>query len=68
MPSIQIEHELTELFQALHASGHFADGKEISDSDLRYTPSQTLKAYNQRKLNSDFDLLAFYHQHFIRPP
>ena len=61
---IFIEKELAPVFVALHESGYFKDGKEISDAVLKSEPKQILEAYQEEKDQPNFDLMAFFHTHF----
>ena len=65
MPTYQAAQELKDLFQALHASDIFPDGKTISDSDLIAPPEEVLATYHQQKDHPDFDLKNFFDRYFL---
>jgi len=64
MPTIILEEALAGLFQDLHASKLFDDGKTIADAVLKDTPTNILAAYAKQKDQKGFDLMAFYNQYF----
>ena len=65
---IYLEEHFAELFVDLHASGLFADGKEIADAITQRDPAEILAAYRSQKDDKDFDLTSFYQQHFQKAP
>ena len=56
-----------ELFEALHKSGNWKDGKLISDAIPKSSPEFILSKYRQEKVNGDFDLRTFFESHFVLP-
>ncbi|OEK00103.1 hypothetical protein BFP97_00600 [Roseivirga sp. 4D4] len=64
--TLHLEKDLQELFTDLHASGLWADGKEISDALLTEDPAQVLLAYRNQRENTNFELKAFFDEHFSK--
>ena len=62
------EKDFQELFTDLHASGLFADGKEISDAICHEQPEVILATYRREKNQEGFDLMAFYNRFFEKAP
>ena len=57
-----------ELFQALHASGYWPDGKQLSDALPLAAPSEILACYEQEKNSENFDIKAFFYRFFKPNP
>lgn len=69
MPSlVHLEKDYQELFTDLHASGLWRDGKEISDVVSGKTPAEILALYRAKKEGQNFDLKAFFYEHFSKAP
>ena len=62
---IFLEEDLKELFTDLHASGQWADGKEISDAYAIEDPANILAIYRQEKNHPNFDLKTFFNNYFV---
>jgi len=56
-----------DLFEALHKSGIYKDGKVISDAEPKQFVIEILTAYEKEKKKNSFDLKAFFEEHFILP-
>ncbi|MFY0592815.1 alpha,alpha-trehalase TreF [Roseivirga sp.] len=65
---LHLENDLQELFVDLHASGLWADGKEISDAITHINPKEILAAYRSEKQDDNFDIKAFYERCFSKAP
>lgn len=61
-----LDRTLGELFTALHLSGHWPDGKALSDAVLLAPADQVLAAYRAEKAAGPVDLMAFW-QRWFRP-
>ena len=68
MKTTVIDQDLKTLFVALHESGLFPDGKEISDAELKFPPEEINAVYLAQKEQPGFDLLEFYQAHFEKAP
>ncbi len=58
------EKDFQELFTDLHASGHWSDGKAISDALAIDSPEEILKAYRSLKSNGKVNLKEFFEKYF----
>lgn len=67
-PLVHLENDYQELFTDLHASGHWHDGKQISDVVSDKSPADILALYRAQKEHKDFDLKDFFEQHFRKAP
>ncbi len=56
-----------ELFVALHKSGHWKDGKIISDAIPKMSPEVLLRKYKEEKVKNNFNLVTFFESHFFLP-
>lgn len=65
---LHLENDLQELFVDLHASGHWKDGKEISDAVTHTKPTEILSEYRVQKTQADFDIKRFFEHFFEQAP
>lgn len=65
---IYLERDFQELFQDLHASGLWEDGKEISDAITYQAPEAVLEAYRVERNHPDFNIRSFFRTHFSQAP
>ena len=56
-----------ELFEALHQSGLWPDGKVLSDSVPKSDPESILETFREERGNPDFDLENFFETQFDYP-
>ena len=56
------------LFETLHASGLWPDGKMLSDAVPLATPDEIVSAFQEEKQQVDFDLKAFFERYFQPNP
>lgn len=56
------------LFQDLHASGFWPDGKQISDAIPLASPKEILTAYAHKKDEKGFDIRLFFETYFLPNP
>ncbi|OEK05403.1 alpha,alpha-trehalase TreF [Roseivirga misakiensis] len=65
---LHLENDLQELFVDLHASGLWADGKEISDAITFTAPEEILAKYRSENDKEGFDIKAFFERYFSKAP
>ena len=56
------------LFQDLHASGFWPDGKQISDAIPLASPKEILTVYAHKKDEKGFDISLFFETYFLPNP
>ena len=64
MESIHIEDSLKELFEDLHKSDLFPDGKMIADLGCKSNPNIILENYREQSVKDDFNLEKFIDEYF----
>lgn len=63
-----LEIDFQELFDDLHKSGLWPDGKTISDAVTLDAPAVVLDHYREEKKGKNFDIKDFFYRHFDEAP